>query len=290
MPLPRPVRAVVLDFDGTCTRVEAIQAGFLRDYGAELYRRLAAPGLPPWEALCARVRAEAPELGWTWDGHATAPGCPDPYVQASVAAWLLRRERPDLEARFAAAGDVFSALYRQHAPPMRAELPSVLARLAARGLAVAFVTNSDPQAVGALLDAGLGAGSALRRPLEVHGNARKFRVTPPGEVRSARLDALPAERRVAGLARPVLLRRGHYVEALERVWRASGAAPEETIVCGDVYELDLSAPAELGCHVHLIERAEPHLTYAYERGAVEALGERGGRSPDLLGLAARLGA
>ena len=88
----------------------------------------------------------------------------------------------------------------------------------------------------------------------------------------ARFEQLDGALRVDGLKRPIYLRRGSYFEAMCDVYNRFGDADKpienklsETLVCGDIYELDLALPAALGAQVHLIERAEPFPLYDYER-------------------------
>src|SRR5262249_51313057 len=102
---------------------------------------------------------------------------------------------------------------------------------------------------------------------------------------SERFAGLPAELTAPYLPRPIALRRGGYFRALrDEVWEDDLEAPSRTIVCGDIFELDLALPSALGAHVHLLEREE---TPEYERAAVKAL-ERGASSPDLRALVARV--
>jgi hypothetical protein len=89
---------------------------------------------------------------------------------------------------------------------------------------------------------------------------------------------VPPTQKVKGLSRPIQLRRGAYVDALGRVWRETGVAPKDTLVCGDIYELDLALPAALGCSVHMVLRPTTH---AYERTAITQLGGRAALSDGL---------
>ena len=93
-----------------------------------------------------------------------------------------------------------------------------------------------------------------------------------------RFDALEESTQIPGLDRPVYLRRGRYYEVLRDIWTRTEATPESTFVCGDIYELDLALPAQLGARVHLVARAS---TPAYELDAAEAAG---GWSHDLDGV------
>jgi hypothetical protein len=85
---------------------------------------------------------------------------------------------------------------------------------------------------------------------------------------------------VPALDRPVYLRRGAYFEAL----CATTFPMEQTLVCGDIWELDLALPAALGAQVHLIERAAPFATYRYERERLA----KGQSSPNLEALLERI--
>src|SRR5262249_27566451 len=115
--------------------------------------------------------------------------------------------------------------------------------------------------------------AALRGPIVVHGDAAKYRIvelpigaTGPGAAHRARFEQLDGAVRAAGVNRPIYLRRGAYFDALCGLWRDLGGdyAIAETLVCGDVWELDLAMPRALGAAVHLIRRAQPFPTYAYE--------------------------
>jgi hypothetical protein len=206
------------------------------------------------------------------DGHAIGPADADAYVRASCTAHLLF-ERFQLLAddpvrRSEVIGALFRRAYRETKPVFRAETKSVLEALLVPGRFVHVVTNADPDVVGEKLRALAPAG--LHR-LRLHGDARKFLVGAPSRP-DARFAALPAERRLPGLERPLLLHRGSYFDVLASIWKDTETGPAETLVCGDLFELDLALPAELGAHVHLVRR---ETTYAYETDAVAALGSRG---------------
>ncbi|HEU4727453.1 MAG TPA: hypothetical protein VFT22_06185, partial [Kofleriaceae bacterium] len=68
------------------------------------------------------------------------------------------------------------------------------------------------------------------------------------------------------------------------LWQDLGTgdyAIAQTIVCGDIWELDLAMPRALGAAVHLVRRAPPFETYAYELAQLAAPGDA---SSDLRGL------
>jgi hypothetical protein len=157
----------------------------------------------------------------------------------------------------------------------------VVEELLARGLPVYVVTNANAEVARAKLGTlNLHGGDKLH----VVGDARKFLVCPPSSSDAA-FDALPAVQPVEGLRRGVQLKRGAYLDALCRAWSDTGVSRENTLVCGDIQELDLALPAALGCQVHLLQRPTTH---AYERRAMQDLGARGGFSSTLTALLARL--
>jgi len=284
------LRYVVLDFDGTCTQIELVQAGFLADYRTLLEdANGSARGAlePAWDTAVARVRAASPDAGWTLGGApSTAPAAADPYILAGEASALLQR---DGMIRLVPP-DAYARAYAANPAPWRPEVPEVLAGLVARGLGVGFVSNSDRLAIEMRLTDVLHADRALRRRIAVHGHAAKFTLaelpigsTGPGAAHRSRFEALDGAVRAPGIVRPIYLRRGAYFEALCRLWRELGAtdyAIADTLVCGDIWELDLAMPRALGAHVHLVRRAPPFDTYPYELAQL-APGEP---STDLRGL------
>ena len=268
------LRYVVLDFDGTCTQIELVHAGFLASYRESLedangYARGRLEDA--WQAALTQVRAASPNAGWTLFGApSTAPAAADPYILASEASALLQRDG----AIRLVPMDAYARAYAVNPAPWRPELPEVLAGLIARGLRVGFISNSDRLAIETRLTDLLNGDRALRRQIVVHGHAAKFTLrelpvgaTGPGAAHRARFEALDGSVRAAGTVRPIYLRRGAYFDALCGLWRDLGApdyAIAETLVCGDIWELDLAMPRALGAHVHLVRRAPPFDNYPYE--------------------------
>lgn len=262
--MPR-IRYVILDFDGTCTQVDRVQERFLVAYGKAIHADDKA-----WDKALATVRKAAPHAGWTLaNSPSTAPAGADPFILAGEASALLAR------ARGGNAPDVFKAVYNSCVAPFRAEVIDVLDALTKK-VKVAFISNSGEVDIGNRLTDLLPA--KLRAKIHVSGGAQKFLVKEPlldsklTATERARFEQLDAGLRVDGLQRPIYLRRGSYFEAMCDVYNRFGDADkpivnklEETLVCGDIYELDLAMPAALGAQVHLIERAEPFPLYEYER-------------------------
>ncbi len=174
---------------------------------------------------------------------------------------------------------VFRRAYQRTVAAFRPEAKRVIEVLLARVPSVHVVTNAAPEVAVRKL-AELGPEGNLR----VRGDARKFAIGPASSP-DPRFARVPRERRLRGLDRPVLLTRGPYFDALASIWAESGARPETTLVCGDIYELDLALPAELGASVHLVRRER---TFAYEQEAVDALGARGAVSDGIEALLERV--
>jgi FMN phosphatase YigB (HAD superfamily) len=285
------LRYVVLDFDGTCTQIDLVHAGFLASYLAilETANGRAREALKPaWEAALAEVRAASPNAGWTLAGApSTAPAAADPYILASEASAVMLRRGTIQHA----PADAYARAYVANPAPWRPEVPDVLAALVKRGLKVGFISNSERAAIQMRLTDLLNADRKLRGKIVVHGDAAKFKLAElplgasgPGAAYRAQFEKLDGAVRAEGTTRPIYLRRGSYFDALCGLWSdlgANGYAIAETIVCGDIWDLDLAMPNALGAAVHLIRRAAPFETYAYE---LAQLASPKDASKDLRGL------
>lgn len=256
------VRTVILDFDGTCTDVEQEAEGFLRGYKQDLARTLGRDDVEEaWDAAAARVLAAPAEHGMVIGGHRVAPPV-DPYLLATAIGTLLGPDLDDAETE-----RLFKENYRFTTTAFKPGARAVVEALIAADVDFHVVTNSDPATVGRKLDALAPAG---RDEIHLHGNARKFLVTDPVlHADCARFAAVPATIHVEGWPRAIHPRRGHYHDVLTSIWSAGASAPTDTLVIGDVFELDLLLPAVLGCRVHL---ASGPRTLPYEREATEAYG------------------
>lgn len=279
------IACVVLDFDGTFTDVAAESAPFLQHFRQGLAAALGEDLEAAWEEEVAALRAGADALGWDLGGRVVAPATADPYLTATCAAHRLMQRfgQGQDEAR---RSDVVQKLYREayahSATAFKPEAKEVLEALVATGLPVTVVTNAHTDLVEKKLDQLAPKG---REKLTVSGDARKFLLDPP-DAPDARFTAVPETQSLDGvLRRPVYLRRGRYFEALKRVWESTGTTPEQTLVAGDIYELDLALPAALGAHVQLVARDN---VLPYELKAMELLGARGGVDRSLHGVLPRL--
>jgi len=277
------LRCIVLDFDGTFTRVEEEAAPFERAYREALTDLLREDITPLWAEEVAHVNGRPHEFGWKVDDRIVAP-CADPYILATAVAHRLFDRLGMLKKtgfRFEVLQALYRDAYRHSATAFRPEAKEALEGLLDLGLPVYVVTNSNTDVVEKKVRKLAPRG--VERVV-VRGDARKFIVEEP-QTADARFAGVPAERTLPGLqGRPVYLRRGHYYDVLRRAWNDTGATPEQTLVCGDIYELDLALPEALGCHLHLVERDN---SLPYEKQAVLASG-RGAISTDLLAMVERV--
>lgn len=259
-----PIRTVILDFDGTCTDVDREAQGFLAGYKADLARLMGVADLDhAWQEAERRIRQDPSRHGWVIAGRMVAPPV-DLYLLATAVSSLLAPDLSDAETE-----RLFKENYRFTTTAFRPRAREVVEAFAAAGVHFFVVTNSDAARVGDKLDALAPRG---RERVQLRGDARKFVVAEPSvHADDPRFASVPETLEVADWDRPVYARRGHYFDALASIWAETGSTPAETLVVGDVFELDLAMPALLGCRVHLA--ASPR-TLDYERRGVEAVGGR----------------
>jgi FMN phosphatase YigB (HAD superfamily) len=279
-----PTECVVLDLDGTLTDLSRGAPAFSAELQRLFAERLGVDLATAWPEEERRVRELAPELAWVVDGLSVGPADADPYTLATSTARRVCDRLGVLQdevERDDAVSTAFRSAYRKAPEAFRPEAKPVVEALLARGLAVRVVTNAASEVATRRLADLLPEGHAR---FQVRGDAGKF-VVAPASAADARFERVRSELRVPGLTRPILPRRGRYFDALAAIWAETGARPETTLVCGDIFELDLALPAELGAHVHLVRRPRTH---RYEMDAVAALGNRGAVSDGLTALLGRI--
>lgn len=277
-------RLIILDFDGTFTDVEAEAGPFYEAYREDVVTILGPDFEDEWQRAQA-VIAENPGLhGWLHDGRIVAPGDADPYLRATVIMNMIFDERgiyTDLDERTAVLQKLYFDNYPKADTVFRKEAKEVVEALLASDVPTVVVTNSATDDVQKKIDELDPKG---RDRLRVIGNARKFIVTDPSAP-DARFDAVPETIEIADLERPVYPRRGHYFDLLNSIWTETGTTPADTLVAGDIFELDLMLPAVLGSEVMLVTKPR---TADFEKTACAAL-ERGSVTDDLHAVLARLG-
>jgi len=269
---------IVLDFDGTFTDVEREAVPFLSHYRQGLSELVGREIGALWERAVQTVRAEPDAYGFRFGERIVAPSHADPYILSSCASRLVLAE-----LGVAPEGEGYESLFHRayaHADTVfRSDAREVVDAVLALDVPTFVVSNSRTDNVIAKLHR---LGEDLLERLEVRGDARKFHLVDP-EPADPRFDGVPEQLEVESLSRPIYLRRGRYFETLSTIWAATGTTPERTLVCGDIFELDLALPQALGASVHLVGRDD---TPAWERGAVAAGG--GTFSTALSGVLGRL--
>jgi len=271
------IECIVLDFDGTFTRVDEEAVPFVEAFRAGLAEHVGSELEGMWNRAAATIEATPDRFGWEYDGVIVAPSHADPYIRCTTIGQLLLAEADVAPAR---RTEILQGLYKMAYPlsltVFRSDAKMVVEAVVSSGLPVYVVTNSATEHVRAKIDSldPRGKGS-----IHVRGEARKFVLHEP-EKKHPMFESLPERMAVSGLPRPVWLRRGYYFEALRKIWDETGSGPERTVVCGDIFELDLAMPAQLGARVHLVSRPQ---TPDYEKRAVRAI-PGGTTSNDLSGL------
>ena len=88
-----PLELVILDFDGTFTRVDEEAVPFLEAYRAGLAELLGHPVEEAWEEARRTIEADPDRYGWENEGRIIAPSHADPYILATTIAQILLRDR-----------------------------------------------------------------------------------------------------------------------------------------------------------------------------------------------------
>ncbi len=276
------IECIVLDFDGTFTLVDREAVSFLHGFVADLGALVGPAVIARWDDTVARVKADPDRHGWEFEERIVAPSHADPYILATTVGQILLAESgvDSRAARTKTLESLYQANYPKSSNVFRPDAREVVEAILRSAIPVFVVTNSQTQHVEAKLDRLAPRG---RDQLVVRGAARKFALTAP-ETPDDTWARVPAELRVPGLSRPIFLGRGAYYDALRRIWEETGASPATTLVCGDIFELDLALPAQLGARVHLVARPD---TPEYERRAARAC-PLGSVSQELSGLLEQL--
>ncbi len=281
------IECILLDFDGTFTRVDDEAAPFVRGFREELQQHVGTELASTWEEVAKHVLSEPDRYGWENDGRIVAPAHADPYILATTVGQVLL-ERAGITER-SQRTDILQGLYASNYPKsdivFRSDAKRVVEAVLSTGRPVYVITNSKTEHVVEKIQQ---LGPRGGEHLVVRGDAKKFVIAEPERALEGewadRWKAIPESITVSGLARPVYLHRGHYFDAIKKVLEETGVAPEQAIVCGDIWELDLAMPAAMGLRTHLVARPA---TPEHERRAVRST-PFGTVSSELTGLLEQL--
>jgi FMN phosphatase YigB (HAD superfamily) len=279
-------KCVILDFDGTFTDVAREAAPFVDAFRSAVFDLLGRELFTEWDEQAATIAKNPGRHGWVHEGRIVAPASADPYIQTTTTANLvfdLVGVLKDGRTRAAILQALYHHAYENTLTAFRPRAKEVLEALAASGIPTFVVTNARTDAAQKKLRT-LGPVGIER--IEVHGDARKFIV---GDAESAdeRFAQVSEQLTIPGLERPVYPRRGRYFDALAGIMQRVGVTPAEVLVCGDIYELDLALPLELGMQVHMVTGPQPPA--AHEVSWLERYGTRTSHADDLEAILKRLG-
>jgi hypothetical protein len=254
-------KLLIFDFDGTLTDAEVEGAPFRGGYLDDVATICGVPAcdvLELAEALEAEIACEPQRYGWVFGGQVVAPATVDPYLRMMpVARKVMDRYSALMDADVrdrVLDGILYKYNYGKTRTAFREGARALLCAMARERTFI--VTNSHTDAVQAkvrlLSQRGEREGGVVDDPHallwlaeRVHGRARKY-VVDPG------WDAIPEALELPGLSRPVLLRRRAYFEVIDQLRGWVGASWEDTVVIGDIFELDLALPLALGARVVLM--------------------------------------
>ena len=238
---------VILDFDGTLTDIDQEY-----QYISSSVRDDLSLHELQWETAADILKMFPDKRGLKLDGIVVAPPA-DNYLFAANVASLADPNLTD-----ATITTSIMKSYRLPEIVFKPEAKDFLNGLISLGYGIYIVTNSSTNLVHSKLTEHMGANLA-ELGVYVFGNAQKYLVSNfSGEMDIRESAALE------GLDRPAYLRRGKYLEILNRIWAENALDPTNSLVVGDVFELDLLLPAYLGSKVALLESPR---TFHYEKVA-----------------------
>jgi FMN phosphatase YigB (HAD superfamily) len=281
------LKCIILDFDGTLTDVWQKADTFITGYQADLQRLCTEHHITPgdfyqqWSLSERTIRHNPQQFGWAIDGKIAAPAMADPFVMTGTICNHVMdafRLLMDHNTRQESTQPLFQSNYRRAEPAFRPDTQEALHALQEIVPHIFVVTNSETDAVTRRLQK---LGNNVVAHVAVHGHARKFLI---GNVSDVDFSEVPETMEIQDLGRPIYLHRGHYLALLNSLWRTHHVLPQETLVAGDIFEMDLALPAALQCHIHLMQHQG---TLTHERTAVKKI-SKGDTGHTLLELVARV--
>lgn len=249
------MKCVILDFDGTFTDAEAEGAPFVSAFKSGIFDLVNHGDISnEWNEMRREIEENPRRFGWVYEGNIVAPALADPYIlSTTIAQGVLNRFEVlmDPAARNEKVQKLYHRAYAETGSVFRDEAGDVLRAVLGKGLLTFCITNASTEGVIKKLEK-LIPGVVTDKRITIFGAAQKFVIGPPQNP-DERWNQLPEEYRVAGLERPILVRRGRYFDAIQKVLGENACDPKDAIVCGDIFELDLSLPVNLGMQIHLVQ-------------------------------------
>jgi len=278
-------KLLILDFDGTLTNAEEegknYRTGYLEDVA--LLANIDSETAFSWaQELEQTILDNADQYGWNFNGKIVAPACVDPYLRIMPISRMIfdragvytnLEERDRLLDRI-----LYKYNYQKTTTAFRAGAAEFFKKARrfetdredGQRLFTCVVTNSHTKPVQKKISL-LGEQSEndfdwlVQR---VHGSARKYVIDED-------FAAVPESLTIPNLSRPIYLRRKLYFDRILSLQKEYGVSWENTIVFGDIFELDLAVPLACGARVALMTNAftpsyEKQYLTAHERGAVHS--------------------
>jgi FMN phosphatase YigB (HAD superfamily) len=254
-------KIVILDFDGALTLVNEEAKPFLVSFKKDIANLLNKKDIDKeWKKAKREILQNPDKYGWEYKGRIVAPANADDYVLATATAKFLLDETEDLmdkNKRDDTLQQIFHRNYPKSGIVFKKETKEVLEELIKR-MPVFIVTNSRPDTVMNKIEKLNPQG---KEKIKIFGDAQKYSI-------NSDFDAVPETMTINGLKRAIFLRRKKYFDVLNQIWKATSVKPEQTLVIGDIFELDLALPAILGCNIFLVVNSN---TPSYEKEAVSVL-------------------
>ena len=256
------IEVIVWDFDGTVTKVDEECIPFVAGYKDDFAKSL---GIPIrvlsqfWNIKQKEVRDNPTQHGWTVNRKIVAPAYADPMVECRTIADLLLLEHSEYMNDAKKRDEKLFGLYRKNYPNCLTVFKEDAAEafIASQAFAPTYVvTNSNTDAV----QEKIGKLAIDISGVKVVGNAKKYALDDAWQ-------DVPESVTFEGFGRPLYLRRKFYADILFQIMEQRNVTPEKVLVAGDIYELDLLLPQQLGMHVALLPRDRTPL---YERNAVSS--------------------
>ncbi|MFH1064005.1 MAG: HAD family hydrolase [Candidatus Woesearchaeota archaeon] len=255
------LRLVVLDFDGTLTRVDRDSVPFVGAYKDDIRKELGMTRdalEPKWEEKAKIIAANQDKYGWLIDGRIVAPAYADSFIMTQTVASLILDDRGHTSIhaeRRAFLDALFRKNYAVVTTTFKDGVDDFLTALKS-AVDVCIVTNSETDSVSHKL----GTLSDRHADIPICGGAKKYVIHPDWE-------EVPESVDKPGYGRPIFIRRRNYWEVLKKLMQERGVKREEVLIVGDIYELNLSLPEQMGMSIILTPRPS---TPDFEMGAVES--------------------
>lgn len=278
----RTAKLIIFDFDGTLTDAEhegrPFRGGYLEDVAT-----LTGWSLEYVEEVAQKFEVEVaahPErYGWLFQGQIVAPATVDPYLRMMPVARHILDEAQVLmvpqDRERVLDGLLYKYNYQKTTDTFREGALECLQALVNQPMYI--VTNSHTDAVQAKIErleaqrvqdalthqegAHSKEGPSLTPLIDrVYGRAKKYIIDP-------QMEKIPESLSLTGLERPILLRRAHYFNVLDMLRQREGVEWSDIWVFGDIFELDLCLPLQLGAQVGLMTNM---FTPAWEREYLSA--------------------